>query len=340
LAIAYCLPLALLIPGGRLVYAAAAVSLFGLVYGLNHYIFYGALFSRLFPRAPGCNAVGVIEPEGEVRQQVLVVGHHDSPYVFSFLSHCQKLGSIRLLLAMTSYLYLFLLAGYAAVSQAWGAGRGSLRGLPLFLALAGLAFAVPLFFLVIRQPSPGAGDNLNASVAAVTAASFFSSRRELGLPLRHTRLMLLSTDGEEVGQSGARAFVRRHREGLLAVPTFVLNVDSVYRLRDLAVLTCDRNGTLPLSARMVADCRTLARDLGCPLKRLHLPLGGGGTDAAAFARMGVQATTLIGVSSGLFSGGRVYHTLQDTVDRLEPAAVEAMLDMIVNYVLYKDESPA
>jgi len=76
--------------------------------------------------------------------------------------------------------------------------------------------------------------------------------------------------------------------------------------------------------------------LGYSLKEMALPPGGGGTDAAAFARLGVEATTIIGISTAFIGNGLVYHTPHDTVDAIEPEAVEAVLDIAVNYIMCKD----
>ena len=52
---------------------------------------------------------------------------------------------------------------------------------------------------------------------------------------------------------------------------------------------------------------------------------GGGTDAAELAKAGVRATTMIAMPAGVVRDGLVYHTMRDTVDAIEPAAVEACL---------------
>jgi aminopeptidase YwaD len=335
-AVAYGIAALLLAAGGLFVYGAVLACWLGLVYAVTHYVLCGKLFDGLFPRARGCNVAGTIEPADRVTQQILVIGHHDSPYVLSFLLCFQKWASLRLLLAVAAYLCLTLASMAACIGQALGAGGGLPREVYLIGAAIGLAFVGPLYLLVTGTPSPGAGDNLNACAMAVKIAEHFAAQRQAGSPLRHTRLVFLSTDGEEAGQRGAIAYAERHKSELLAIPTYVLNVDSVYKLRDLAVLTRDRHGTLPLSARGARECHDLALSLGYSLKEVALPLGSGGTDASAFARLGVEATSIIGVPTARREDGLVYHTPQDTVDAIEPEAVEAVLDIAVNYIAGRD----
>jgi aminopeptidase YwaD len=335
-AVAYVGAALLLAAGGPFTYGAVLVCWLGLIYAVTHYILCGKLFDGLFPRAQGCNAAGVLEPADRVKQQILLVGHHDSPYVLSFLLRFQKWASLRLLLAVVAYLLLTLAGMAAGAGQALGAGGGLPREATLIGAAVGLVFVGPLYFLVPRIPSPGAGDNLNACAMAVQVAGYFAAQSRAGRPLRHTRLVFLSADGEEAGQRGAIAYAERHEAELTALPTFVLNVDSVYKVRDLAVLTRDRHGTMPLSARMARECHEVAARLGYSLREMALSPGSGSTDAAAFAQIGVEATSIIGVSAAPGQGRLVYHTPWDTVDAIEPEVVEAVLNIAVNYIVCKD----
>jgi aminopeptidase YwaD len=339
-AVAYVVAALLLATGGPLVYGAVSVCWLGLIYALAHYILCGKLFDGLFPRVRGCNVAGAIEPADRVKQQIFLVGHHDSPYVLSFLLRFQKWASLRLLLAVAAYLCLTMASMVAGIGQVAGAGGRLPREAYLIGAAIGLVFVGPLYFLVPRIPSPGAGDNLNACAMAIKIAEHFAAQRQAGCPLRHTRLVFLSTDGEEAGQRGAIAYARRHKPELSALPTYVFNVDSVYKVRDLAALTRDRHGTLPLSARMARECHELASRLGYSLREMALSPGSGGTDAAAFARLGIEATSIIGVSAAPGQDRLVYHTPWDTVDAIEPEAVEAVLDIAVNYIMGKDREAA
>lgn len=332
----YVLSAVSLYVGGAFVYVSLALCLLGLVYACIHYFLYGAVFDRLFRKRPGCNAAGVIEPAGEVRQQVIVVGHHDSPYVFNYLSRFERLAGIRFLLAMLFYLFITAIS-VMAVLQPIGGTVWQLTGAGLVLTLAGLVFLVPLFFFISTKASPGAGDNLNGSSIALHIGKYFAGKKESGAALKHTRLIVLSTDGEEAGQRGAIAYSRRHREELTAVPSVVLNFDSIYTLKNLAVLLRDRHGFLPLSAPLARECIDIGAKLGYSLKAIPAPFGSG-TDAAAFAREGIEAVAMIAMPASMFAKEYIYHTMRDTVDRIEPEAVEAVFNIAINYIARKDQS--
>lgn len=334
-ALSYIAAVALLVLGGAFSYIAAALCLTVILYVWIGYVRCGTFFDPLFKRAQGCNVTGVIEPAGEVRQQVLIGGYHDSPYVFNFLAHHEKWAGVRFLLGAVSYLYIAVISIAGTIFNIF-MGMWALRGVGLVIAIAGLVFAFPLYFFISRKPSPGAGDNLNASSMAVQIARYFATQRDAGRPLQHTRLIALSTDGEEAGQKGALAYATRHLDELKSIPAYVFAIDSVYRLHDLMLITSDQHGTTPLSSDMTRECYEIATALDIPVKRKALPLGGGGTDAAVFAKAGISAASLIGVSTSMMSEGYIYHTERDTVEAIEPAVVEAVLEIAVNYILQKD----
>jgi len=311
------------------------LSAFGLFYGITIYIFCGKLFDIFFKKTEGCNAVGIIEPSGDVKQQVIISGHHDSPYTISFLAHLKKLARPRLLLAIATYVFLLLSCLVASLGILFNPTWSMPDFIPVTVVVLGVIFLIPIFFIITRIPSPGAGDNLNASMMVIATAVHFDLQKQKGAPLNHTRLIFLSTDGEEAGQRGAIEFARRHRSELVAIPTFGLNMDSVFTLKDLTFLTRDRNSTCKLSEKMARDCREIASGLGYKIKKTSLPFGSGSTDAAAFASMGVEATSIIGVSPK-GDGKIVYHTVDDVVENIEPVAVEATLDIIINYIAHKD----
>jgi hypothetical protein len=339
ISVSYCISALCFLAGGSLAYVSLLVSLLGLYYGVTLYIFFGSSLDFLFPRAEGCNVAGVINPSGQVTQQVYLVAHHDSPYVFTFLLGWQMLAGTRILLTIVAYVFLCVAAFAASTSALLDIPDLIPRTISITGLGIGLIFTIPVFFLITRRPSPGAGDNLNSCAMVIKTAEHFANEKRNGRPLTGTRLVFLTTDGEEVGQRGATAYAERHKTDLLNLPTVVLNLESVFKLQDLAILTRDTNCMLPLSKSMVKECRGIAAQLGYSLRGISLPVGGGGTDAASFARVGVEATSIIGIATALFNTGLVYHTPFDTPEHIEPDAVEAVLNIAINYIEQKDGDP-
>lgn len=318
-------------------------------YTLGIFVFY-AQFARywklldpLFPKATGYNVFGSIEPEGKVRQQVIVSAHHDAAYVFQLIARCPKYyaklintGVLFLLLGFLVALVGTILTIFHIPIPGW-----THPWIPVILLVGGV-FLLPLAFFTTGQVSPGAGDNMIAVAIANETAKLFHQAKQAGRnPLRHTRLIVASFDAEEAGLRGARAFCKKHGEKLLHTKTYVLNIDTLYKVEDLSFLENDLNGSVKLSHQMAQDCVSIAESLGYPARISGMPFGAGSTDAAAFGKIGVEATNMAGISFDIskFSQGIVYHTPNDLTKHIEPEMVEAALEIVRNYVLKKDNKP-
>ena len=337
IAIIYVIASLFVILGSYFIYLGSFLCLLGLAYGLSQYVFYGRLFDPFFKRADGCNVVGTLEPTDGAVQQVVLVSHHDSPYIFTFLERFQSMAFIRFLLGMLSYVWLCIYSVSLSIQQLSSRELQSARGAFLWITIAGLLFVLQLFFMMSSRPSPGAGDNLNSTSMISEIARYFREERNGGTPLRRTRLILLSSDGEEIGQRGAIEYVQRHYLELHAIQTYVLNIDSVYYYKDLAVLTRDRNYTCKLSNAIVKDIIEVAARNSLNMKRIPIPFGGGGTDAAAFAVAGIEATSIIAQPTGLIGNDHIYHTSKDIVETIDVDAVKATLELAIGYIRNIDD---
>jgi hypothetical protein len=299
--------------------------------------FYLHIGDFLFPRRTGSNVEARIEPFGAVERELIVSGHHDSAPVARIFS-----GPLHRLYAVAIFLpYAFFLFELVMLVLLPLTGRIVLPSWTLTVILVGFIPVVGYFLLVaLRRGSPGAGDNLVASVLAARIAREIAARK--GELLRSTRLRVVSFDAEEAGLRGAAAYMRTHAEELGRLPCFHLNFDSIYRLDHLQALTTDINGTVPLCAQMVGALEACARENGLSLGRFGMLFGAGGTDAAESARRGFCATTIIAMPTAIVRDGLVYHTPRDTVDQIEPAAVEACMRLATSYLrrLENADAPA
>jgi hypothetical protein len=120
----------------------------------------------------------------------------------------------------------------------------------------------------------------------------------------------------------------------------MLNIDSIYNANQLQFMLTDLNGYVKLSQETALECQQIAGLAGYPARLTPMLFGGGATDAAELAKVGVKATTMIAMPTDIIRDGLVYHTLQDTIDRVEPAAVQACLRVIHNFILKKEQQAA
>ena len=309
-------------------YLAPALGIIaGVTLMCSQFWFYSHLGDHLFPRRFCLNVDGVIEPEGEAEIELILSGHHDSaPIARIYSGPFQRFYAIVII---APYIFYFLELGLLLALL-----LGGLKSIPLWATLgllAGLPFVIGYFFLVnMRKGSPGAGDNLIASVLVTRIAREIAVRKsEL---LRRTRIRVVSFDAEEAGLRGSAAYMGAHREELGEIPVFMLNFDSLYNAEHLQVLLSDINGTVKLSHNLAEDVIECLGVDGYKPRLFSLIFGAGGTDAAEAARAGIEATTVIALSTAIVREDLVYHTHRDTVEAIESEAVEACLRLITRYL--------
>jgi hypothetical protein len=196
--------------------AAAALAFIALISVLLELAFRPNPFRWLLPKGQSQNVWVRIEPKGEPKENVVLVGHldtHRTPLLFAehwvrILGNLVPVAMGACLLLMVIFVARIFLAtsilGYAA--------------LPLTAILLGL------FFLMVQADftpfAPGANDNATGvSIILETARKLRSE------PLENTRVWILASGCEEVGCYGAEAFAVRHKINLES-PIW-LSIDSV-----------------------------------------------------------------------------------------------------------------
>jgi hypothetical protein len=277
----------------------------------------------------------VIEPAGEIRQQVIVSGHHDSARIFNFFIHQPRLYSLRVMGGIGTFVLIGLYSlGWSLVQGAFGGGGQ----LPLAVVIVNSIFTLllllvgQLWFFASAKGTPGAGDNMIATGIALAVGEALSVQAEAGSPLKHTRVHLVSFDAEEAGLRGARRFFQQHGQDLLELPTWHFNIDCPYTLDDLFFLTSDINGSVPLSTEMAERCVNQAHSMGYPAIQKPITFLTGGTDAAESAKVGVKAVTLMAMPWDNSERAAVYHTPDDLPEAIEPKAVEAAIAVALGFI--------
>ena len=258
---------------------AALLVTAGLVVMVAEFFLYREALDPFFPRATGWNVLASVDPVGELRGELIVSGHHDSARVFNFLIHQPRLYPVRVFGGIGSLVLLWL-ASWALVVQT------AVAGSPLGWTHAAAGAFTVLFLLVgqlwwfaSRRHTPGAGDNLASSAAALEALREVADARSRGEGLDHLRVTLASWDAEECGLRGARAW-RPSQPAAAGHPVWNLNLECLYDTRDLFLLASDINGSVPLSEALAQQCSMLLADAGypgVPVKPIAFLTGG--TDA-------------------------------------------------------------
>ena len=320
---------------------SAALSTVGIVILVFGFLLYKPLLDPFFPKKEGINVIGAIEPVGEVKRQLIVSGHHDSARIFNFYVDRPELYSRRIYGGIGSVIVLWLAAiTLSLVSSPLTArafiGFDASRVIVAALFLAALPLVMPLWRFASDKGSPGAGDNLIASAAALEIAAELRRRRDSGQGLAHTRIVFASFDAEEAGLRGARAFAQARRKEFAALPTYSYNMDCVYTLADMHFLSSDLNGSVAMDEESTKLLCSIAKAENLPDRKEAIAFLTGGTDAAELAKAGAKATSLIAMKWGNNARANAYHTPTDTVSTIEVEAVEAVIRLGVAFALELD----
>ncbi|MEA3392681.1 MAG: M28 family peptidase, partial [Candidatus Marinimicrobia bacterium] len=310
-----------------------AILLFlGIIIMIFQFFLYKHAIDFLYPKKTGKNVIGVVEPEGEVKQQIIISGHHDSARIFNFYIHQPKLYTLRVMGGIGILATIFLLSTvltFAGLSQIF-------TTIVATLASVGALIVLQLWFFASSKATPGAGDNLVSSAMAIEALRQISKNKKAGEGLKHTRIIALSFDAEEEGLRGAYAYARRHKDEFNSIPTFLYNIDCPYFLDDLFFLTSDINGSVKLSEDLAGECAESAKKFGYPSCTKPITFLTGGTDAAELAKVGVETTTMLAMPWDNSERASYYHTPNDIIENVEKAAVKAGLEIFFSLVTEKD----
>jgi hypothetical protein len=313
------------------------VSLFCLLLSLfvfsSQIVFYKKIFDPFFAKAQGHNVWGVVEPQHTVQQQIILCGHHDAAYVFHYMALSPRLYPFVVFGGLLPFLLGIVLSITCIITS------NTPEWIPSVMA-ASFILVLPLWWFTTDAVSPGAGDNMIAVALANEVTRILSDRKKSGDNLlRHTRIVCLSVDAEESGLRGSMAYVARHAKEMVSIKSYVLCFDTLYKANKLIFFNNDMNLTTDLSNSMANDLVSIARKLGYGARAAKMPWGGGSTDAAAFARGGIEATCMLAFDLNVrrLPKDLVYHTSKDTTDAIEPAMVEQAINVTIDYILKKDK---
>ncbi len=290
------------------------------------FFFYKPLIDPLYPKRKGVNVVGYVEPLKEAERQVIISGHHDSARVFNFLIHQPKLYNLRVTGGISFIVVLLLISVILTFLPA-----GIIATVLKVIVSAGFLLTGQMWFFASKKGTPGAGDNLISSAMAVEIGRYFSENK-----LEHTRIIVASFDAEEEGLRGARAYAKKHEVDFRKTPTYLLNSDCLYFLKNLFFLTSDINCSVALNTELAEELVTIAKKKSYPATHKPIAFLTGGTDAGELAKKGVTATTIMAMPWSNQERSNVYHTPNDIIDNIEKSVIDASIDIIITYIEEKD----
>lgn len=297
---------------------------------------YHEVFDFLFPERESKNVIGIINPDEPIENILIFSAHHDSAYEFNLFYYLKRFGQITIFIGYAGVAVLFIVSIIKFILQIFSITS------PLVFFIFGIFFfaIAPINFLYIFFHSynsvPGAFDNLSGVAILLGIGRLLAEDKKLGEKFpKKTQVMLISFAGEEAGLRGAKRYLKRHKEELTKNNVKMVNMDSI--AESGKVIFVDKEPLIGAKhdPEIYIKLSKIAKDMGLEAKIGSLPFGA--TDAAAFSKGGVSATTIsdLDLEDEL---APYYHTREDTPEVIDKEALGQVVQICVEYIKYIDSN--
>ena len=278
----------------------------------------------IVPKGTSQNVFSVLPPEGEIRQDLVLIGHVDSQYTPLIFSSLRWLAIYQVfatsaLISFSGMVLLYVIGIFTQWGWIW-----PVSGI-------GAVFAVLLLALCVQAVSTptthGANDNATAAGMVLALAEHFQQ-----MPLKNTRLWLVCTGSEEALHDGAIDFFRQHKSELIEPKTVVLEslgcAGPSWLVGEGIVLPILPAPNLVSLAEKVALVHP-------ELDAYPSRVSGGVTEMSDAIRAGVPAITLMGLTRENVLP--YWHQTADTVDKIDQVVLVRNYAFTWHYIQALDQ---
>jgi len=279
----------------------------------------------MVPKGESQNVFAVQEPSGEHKQDLILIGHVDSkrtPLIFKstgWLSAYQTFTTVAFA-AFAVMVALYTLGIFTQWSWILPVSAVSALCAVLLAALCIQADLTPF--------TDGANDNATAVGLVLTLAEHLQAE-----PLAHTRVWLVNTGCEDVQHYGAINFLDWHLNEFKNPHALVFEM-----------LGCSGPGWLVKEGIIIPFKATLKLvELAEKTNAAHpeldgypVSISGGNTEMADALRRGIPTLTLFGMTRENIAP--YWHQVGDTVDKIDPAALERNYAFTWHFLRALDEA--
>jgi acetylornithine deacetylase/succinyl-diaminopimelate desuccinylase-like protein len=306
----------------------------------NEFFNYREFIDPLFKKRHSQNVVGTIRGEGEMKKILIFSGHHDSALQFNLLRYLKVgygiiiflgLGIMVFWLVCSLFYFLSILLNFDTFQI--------LFNIAFWTFIIGIVPLIALFNFVspgIRANKvPGAVDNLSAVSIVIGIARYLQKHKKL-IP-NNTEIRLISFGCEEAGLRGAYRYVEEHEEELKELDAENINMDGIMNENVIKFVEYEPTTRTEHSAEVVRKLVAAAEN--AQVKAEPFGSGGmekligqisGGTDATAFSKAGIKASTISAMQLKKFF--KFYHQPTDTLDMIQKGSLEKVLKICLGYL--------
>ncbi len=303
-----------------------------LILFLGHFVIYGNWLDFLFPLKRSVNVTGIINPESEIKQTVILSGHIDSVREFIWFKRWKFMGMFSFLLAgllipllLIFNLIILITGGILTPFNAWFI----VWSVFLLLSVSQITYILPFGKIVVD----GAIDNLSGVALASETGRFFSGGKGGVERLKHTRIIVASFACEEAGLKGSLEFVKKYGEELKKGNSFLINFDSIKNDKFLTLQPAEIMTLTKFNSQLFEKLKTSFENCGVEYFVKSTPVGA--TDATSFQRAGIPSASIIGIPTDSLDPS--YHTRYDTVENLDPAGIEKLKLVMIDFLKNSDK---
>ena len=310
--------------------ASFVLSLINSIFFVGHFYTYRFWLDFLFPKQESSNVIGTIEPSNEVVSTILIAGHMDSNYEFTFWYYLKILGMVMTVLSGVLIVIspaIFGLdalmtydVGYTENSQHWF----------YYIMIALSPVTISMYWIHSTREIDGAQDNLSSIAIALDCAKMISGHHSQSesIPLKHTRIKIVSFGSEEAGLRGSTAYVKDYFNELKTENAVLINLDGIMKVNELVIVTSELATFVRYPAYLIKKMEKAFSTCHQPIKKnIHII---GATDGSAFGMKGLPAITLIG--QNIHHLHESYHTRLDTIEHVENEALIKTRDIILAFI--------
>ena len=279
------------------------------------------IIDPLFKKQKSTNVIAKIKPLKEKKNIIILSGHLDSNWEFPMGKRFGNKVSIFMVLPIIFNPLLLMFSIIKIIIPL----SFLLEIIILTITIVPVPILIPFGIKVIsKTPVMGANDNLSALAICLSAANYFSDKKN---KLNNSELWIVSFGCEEIGIRGSKRFVSKYFDSIK--DAYSINLDLVGGKDCMPQIdTKEEMGAIKLSPEVCDILENASKKLNISVKRGPVMCF---TDSMAFSMKKIKSAALVGLlPNGSMPG--LYHSTNDTIENINPKLMRECLEICLQAI--------